>query len=208
MDAFYENFLDPAIFLASKNFDDSAKISKDFKAKAQEMMRTLDGEGFDALFDIYTDLLKQFGEIPSNNAFIKAYEKIVKLPEYREYVEKLGGTTRSDVFERSGKSYFDKDTTFIFNLFTAAKYAKSVKNDLKLAKILAGRDNNDVFYVAAKFGDDVGSLIEDADDPTTKKAIKKLTELIASSLGVQPKKDKKLKEALALRSMIRRALRD
>jgi hypothetical protein len=209
IDAFYENFFSPAILIASQNFDDSTKINKDFKAKAQEMMTTLDGEGSDIIFDIYTDLLKEFGEIPSNNQFIKSYEKIVKLPDYRAYVEKLGGTSRSDVFERSGKAYFDKDTTFIFNLFTAANYAKSVKNDPRLADILAGReDTDDKFDVAIRFGKDARIAIQDEDNPIRKKAIKKITELIASSLGVQPKKDKKLKEALALRSMIRHALRD
>jgi hypothetical protein len=209
IDAFYENFFSPAILIASQNFDDSTKINKDFKAKAQEMMTTLDGEGSDIIFDIYTDLLKEFGEIPSNNQFIKSYEKIVKLPDYRAYVEKLGGTSRSDVFERSGKAYFDKDTTFIFNLFTAANYAKSVKNDPRLADILAGReDTDDKFDVAISFGKDARIAIQDEDNPIRKKAIKKITELIASSLGVQPKKDKKLKEALALRSMIRHALRD
>ena len=208
IDAFYENFLDPAIFLASKNFDDSTKVSKDFKAKVKDLMTNLGGEGFDEIFDIYTDLLKQFGEIPSNNAFIKAYENVVKLPEYREYVEKLGGTARSDVFERSGKSYFDKDTTFIFNLFTASKYAKSIMNNPKAAALFAGRDNNDVFYVASKFGDDVAALIEDENDATTKKAIKKVTDLISKTMDIQPKKDKKLKESQILRSMIRRALKE
>ena len=207
IDAFYENFLDPAIFLASKSFDDSTNVSKDFKAKVKDLMTNLGGEGFDEIFDIYTDLLKQFGEIPSNNAFIKAYEKVLKLPEYRAYVEKLGGTARSDVFERSGKSYFDKDTTFIFNLFTASKYAKSVLNNPKLAALFAGRDNNDVFYVASKFGDDVAALIEDENDQNTKKAIKKLIELISKSTGAQPKKDKKLKESQILRSIIRSTIK-
>ena len=219
VDAFYDNFLNSAIYLASQNFDNSSKVGLDFKQKAEDAlgisdaaskasMGTLSGDLFDPLFDIYTDLLKEFGAMPSSNDFIKNYEKIVKLPEYRAYVEKLGGTTRSDVFERSGKFYFDKDTTFIFNLFTAAKYAKSVKNNPKLANLLAGRNNDDIFNVAVKFGDEVANSIEDVNDPITKKAVKKITDLISSTLGVQPKKDKKLKEALALRSMIRRALRD
>jgi hypothetical protein len=90
---------------ASKLFDDSQLVFESTMADIEDSIQTKGGDVWDVVYDLFKDTLKEFGEKPEKGSppieFFKTYQRIIANPKFREYVEKRGGTYRSDMFERS-----------------------------------------------------------------------------------------------------------
>jgi hypothetical protein len=213
VDAFTGSFLDSAIFLAAKKFDDSAEVSKKFQAAADRQMMSLDGPQFDDLFDLYTTVLKMFGEKDSTNKLFRAYEKILSNPDFQSFVAEKGQTDVSDL-SRATTALFDKDSTLIHILNLAAEFARKKLRQPALSQLFIGKTDDDQYNVASMFADECENMIESADsDPVVDKLINKLADIMdASGMGFVRKAPEKKKKAdkmteAALRSIIRNAIR-
>jgi hypothetical protein len=214
---FQEEFLGPAIFIASEAFEDSSRVSSEFQDAALKPLSQV-GEK-DPIFNLYTDILKMFG---SNRAtqmskFFRTYDRILQDPRFKKFVEEKTGATGVSDLGRASTAFFDKDVTLVFIINMAADYAKSVLREPAVAYNLTGRKDGDQFNIVTAFGNfcerDLIDGVEDGDQ-TSVKLIKKIEDMIEDSgMGFTRKKaDKKKKgetvsEAAILRSMIRRAIR-
>jgi len=214
---FQEEFLGPAIFIASEAFEDSSRVSSEFQDAALKPLSQV-GEK-DPIFNLYTDILKMFG---SNRAtqmskFFRTYDRILQDPRFKKFVEEKTGATGVSDLGRASTAFFDKDVTLVFIINMAADYAKSVLREPAVAYNLTGRKDGDQFNIVTAFGNfcerDLVDGVEDG-DLTSVKLIKKIEDMIEDSgMGFTRKKaDKKKKgetvsEAAILRSIIRRAIR-
>ncbi len=214
---FQEEFLAPAIFMASEAFEDSASVSRDFQNVALKPIGQV-GEK-DPIFNLYTDILKMFGSNKQTqmSKFFKTYDRILKSPGFKKFVEEKTGATGVSDLGRASTAFFDKDITLVFIINMASAYAKTVLKEPTVAYNLTGRKDGDQFNIVSAFGNfcerDLIDGVEDG-DATSVKLIKKIEEMIEDSgMGFTRKKSEKKKkgepvsEAAILRSMIRRAIR-
>lgn len=185
---------------ASKMFEDSQLVFEATMADIDDSIQTKGGDVWDIVYDLFKDALKEFGEKPEKGSppvdFFKSYQRIISNPKFREYVEKRGGTYRSDMFERSGKYFFDSDTTFVGNLMLIRKYLLATGRGKDAAELIYDEDNKE-YPVVTAFGDFVASNLvageKDYDD-----MVKKIVKLIETKhpefvRAAKPKKDKKEK---------------
>jgi hypothetical protein len=186
---------------ASKMFEDSQFVFEATMADIDDSIQTKGGDVWDIVYDLFKDTLKEFGEKPEKGLppvdFFKTYQRIISNPKFREYVvARGGGTARSDMFERSGKYFFDSDTTFVGNLMLIRKYLLATGRGKDAAELIYDEDSNE-YPVVTAFGEFVGSNIvsgeKDYDD-----MVKKIVKLIESKhpefvRAAKPKKEKKEK---------------
>lgn len=215
--AFLEEFMAPAIFLASDAFEDSARVSKEFQRAALKPLEQVTDK--DPIFSMYTDVLKMFGSSRKMQVskFFRTYAKILQDPNFKKFVEDQTGATGVSDLSRASTAFFDKDITLVFIVNMAAAYAREKLKEPTIAHTLAGRSRGDEFNIVNSFSDylekDIINGIKDGDAEPLK-LIKKIENMIEDSgmgfVKKQPEKKKKgepVSEAAILRSIIRRALR-
>jgi hypothetical protein len=215
--AFIEEFMGPAIFLASKTFEDSARVSKEFQNAALKPLDQIADK--DPVFSMYTDILKMFGSSRKMQVtkFFRAYEKILQDPGFKAFVENQTGATGVSDLSRASTAFFDKDNTLVFIVNMAAAYAKTKLREPTMVHALVGKTQGNEFNVVKSFKNylekDIIDGIRDGDvEPL--KLLKKVEGMIEDSgMGFVKKQAEKKKkgepvsEAAILRSIIRRAIR-
>ncbi len=213
---FLEEFLGPAIYLASDNFEDSARVSKEFQRVAKKPLDQLGDK--DPVYNLYTDVLKMFGSSAKLRVskFFREYENVLREPEFKKFVEKRAGATGISDLSRASTAFFDKDITLVFIINMAADYLTKTMRSTT-ANSFISRDNDGDFRIALAFGKfierDIINGIKDGDAEPLK-LFKKVESMIEDSgmgfIKKQPEKKKKsepVSEAAILRSIIRRAIR-
>ena len=215
--AFIEEFMGPVIFLASKSFEDSTRVSREFQNAALKPLNQIADK--DPVFSMYTDVLKMFGSSRKMQVskFFRTYEKILQDPGFKAFVENQTGATGVSDLSRASTAFFDKDITLVFIVNMAAAYAKTKLREPTMVHSLVGKTQDDEFNIVKSFKNylekDVIDGIKDG-DPEPLKLLKKVEDMIEDSgmgfVKKQPEKKKKgepVSEAAILRSIIRRAIR-
>lgn len=215
--AFIEEFMGPAIFLASKTFEDSATVSREFQ---NAVLKPLDQVADkDPVFSMYTDILKMFGSSRKMQVtkFFRTYEKILQDPGFKAFVENQTGATGVSDLSRASTAFFDKDNTLVFIVNMAAAYAKTKLREPTMVHALVGKTQGNEFNVVKSFKNylekDIIDGIRDGDAEPLK-LLKKVESMIEDSgMGFvkkqveKKKKGEPVNEAAILRSIIRRAIR-
>lgn len=215
--AFIEEFMGPAIFLASKTFEDSARVSREFQ---NAVLKPLDQVADkDPVFSMYTDILKMFGSSRKMQVtkFFRTYEKILQDPGFKAFVENQTGATGVSDLSRASTAFFDKDNTLVFIVNMAAAYAKIKLREPTMVHALVGKTQGNEFNVVKSFKNylekDIIDGIRDGDAEPLK-LLKKVESMIEDSgMGFvkkqveKKKKGEPVSEAAILRSIIRRAIR-
>jgi len=215
--AFIEEFMGPAIFLASKTFEDSATVSREFQ---NAVLKPLDQVADkDPVFSMYTDILKMFGSSRKMQVtkFFRTYEKILQDPGFKAFVENQTGATGVSDLSRASTAFFDKDNTLVFIVNMAAAYAKTKLREPTMVHALVGKTQGNEFNVVKSFKNylekDIIDGIRDGDAEPLK-LLKKVESMIEDSgMGFvkkqveKKKKGEPVSEAAILRSIIRRAIR-
>jgi len=219
--AFMTDFFNPAVFMASKQFENSRDVSVQFQRAASINIGQVDDATKGGLpyeiYSMYMTLLKQFGDKQARIPFFRKYNEILNNPEFSQFVSDISGKTGLSDLSRSKESFFDKDTTLILVINLASEFAKKRLRQDAAAAILTGKsgEENGEFNVARAFGRFCEQeIIEAAEDgvPDAVKMIDKVADLMEESgMGfIRAKKKKgagKVNEIAKLRSMIRKALR-
>lgn len=221
---FMEEFFQPAVFMASKKFANSAQVSKEFQRATDFGISSIDTDTKGSLsagvYDLYMTLLKSFGDRAQMSNFFKTYNKILSMPGFATFVAEEAGATGISDLNRSKGSFFDKDSTLILIINLASDFAKKKLREPAVAYNLTGKKDGDdgTFNIALAFGRYCENDIIDgaADgDANPVKLINKVAELMDdSNMGftrvsaVKPKKDAPpISEIAKLRSMIRKSIR-
>jgi hypothetical protein len=215
--AFIEEFMGPVIFLASKAFEDSARVSREFQNAVLKPLDQIADK--DPIFSMYTDVLKMFGSSRKTQVsrFFRTYEKILQDPGFKSFVENQTGATGVSDLSRASTAFFDKDITLVFIVNMAAAYAKTKLREPTMVRALVGKTQGNEFNIVKSFKNyleqDIINGIKDG-DPEPLKLLKKVEDMIEDSgmgfVKKQPEKKKKgepVSEAAILRSIIRRAIR-
>lgn len=163
---------------ATKMFENAPDVYETVTAEVDNAWNIKGGDLWDSLYSMFKDSLKQFGAIPPTNTFFRAYQRIIGNPKFKEYVDKQGGTYRSDMFERSKGSFFDSETTLVGNLMLIKKYllATGRSSDAEDLVTYVNDQEEQVFPVADAFGGFLGTYaagVKDYDD-----MVKKLAKII------------------------------
>jgi len=182
--AFIEEFMGPAIFLASKTFEDSATVSREFQ---NAVLKPLDQVADkDPVFSMYTDILKMFGSSRKMQVtkFFRTYEKILQDPGFKAFVENQTGATGVSDLSRASTAFFDKDNTLVFIVNMAAAYAKTKLREPTMVHALVGKTQGNEFNVVKSFKNylekDIIDGIRDGDAEPLK-LLKKVESMIEDS---------------------------
>ena len=219
---FMAEFFQPAVFMASKKFANSAQVSKEFQRATDFGISSIDTETKGSLsagvYDLYMTLLKSFGDRAQMSNFFKTYNKILSMPGFTTFVAEEAGATGISDLNRSKGSFFDKDSTLILIVNLASDFAKKKLREPTAAYNLTGKADGDTFNIAVGFGryceEDIINGATDG-DANPVKLINKVAELMDdSNMGftrVSTGKSKKdappISEIAKLRSMIRKSIR-
>lgn len=219
--AFMTDFFNPAVFMASKQFENSREVSVQFQDATSFNIGQVDDAAKGGLpyeiYGMYMSLLKQFGDKQARIPFFATYNKILNNPEFSQFVADISGKTGLSDLSRSKESFFDKDTTLILVVHLASEFAKRKLRQPTSVAILTGKsgEENGEYNIARAFARFCEQeVIEAAEDgvPDAVKMIDKVADLMEESgMGfVRIKKKKgagKVNEIAKLRSMIRHAIR-
>lgn len=222
--AFMEDFFQPAVFIASKKFENSAQVSRTFQNATNFGIASIDTETKGSLsagvYDLYMTLLKSFGDRSQTSKFFQTYNKILSMPEFSKFVADEAGATGISDLSRSKTSFFDKDTTLILIVNLASDFAKKKLRQPTVAYNLTGKKDgaDGTFNIASAFGryceKDVIDGVSDG-DANSLKLIDKVADLMdQSGMGFTriptSKKGKQaspVNEIAKLRSIIRKSIR-
>jgi hypothetical protein len=181
---------------ASKTFEDSDNVFETVAAEVDNAWNTKGGDVWDSLYTMFKDTLKSFGEMPDPTlAFFKTYQRIISNPKFKEYVDKKGGTYRSDMFERSKGAFFDSETTLVGNLMLIRKYLLATGRARDAASLVyRDDDGTKIFPVADAFGAFLGDNMKEGEkdyDDLVKKMVKLIKETHPEYKLAKAKKEKK-----------------
>lgn len=223
---FIASFFHPAVFLASSKFENSKQVSKDFQRATNFSINQVDDVSKDSLsgavYDLYTTVLKEFGDKKSMLPFFRTYNTILDNPEFSKFVADRAGATGLSDLSRSKAAFFDKDATLILIVNLASEFATRKLRQPTMSNALTGKkggeDEDSEFFITAAFDKFCErDLIKSAKDgdPDSQKLIDKVADIMdQSNMGfvrVATGKNKKdaapVNEISQLRSMIRRAIR-
>ena len=224
---FIASFFHPAVFLASSKFENSKQVSKEFQKATDFSIEQVDDVTKDSLsgavYDLYTTVLKEFGDRKAMLPFFRTYNTILNNPEFTKFVADRAGATGISDLSRSKNAFFDKDATLILIVNLASEFASKKLREPTMSNALTGKrggadDDESEFFITAAFEKFCErDLIKSAKDgdPESMKLVDKVADIMdQSGMGfVRVATSKKKKEAepineiSQLRSMIRRAIR-
>ena len=197
-DALYSQFestLSDLVDEASQMFENQQDVFSTASDEVYNAWNTKGGEVWDTLYGLFKDALKSFGEMPPSVAFFKTYKRLIDNPKFKDYVEKKGGTYRSDMFERSKGAFFDSETTLVGNLMLIKKYLLKTGRAPDVQKFVVD-DNSGTkeFPVAKSFGDYLQVVMQPGEkdfDDQVKKMARLIKELHPEYQIAKVKKEKK-----------------
>lgn len=224
---FIASFFHPAVFLASSKFENSKQVSKEFQRATDFSIEQVDDVSKDSLsgavYDLYTTVLKEFGDRKALLPFFRTYNTILDNPEFTKFVADRAGATGLSDLSRSKGAFFDKDATLILIVNLASEFASKKLRQPTMSNALTGRlagedDERGQFFITSAFDKFCErDLIKSAQDgdPESLKLIDKVADMMDQSgmgfVKVATAKKKKdaapVNEISKLRSMIRRAIR-
>ena len=197
-DALYSQFestLSDLVDEASQMFENQQDVFSTISDEVYNAWNTKGGEVWDTLYGLFKDALKSFGEMPPTVAFFKTYKRLIDNPKFKDYVEKKGGTYRSDMFERSKGSFFDSETTLVGNLMLIKKYLLKTGRAADVHSfVVDDKSGTKEFPVAKSFGDYLQVVMQPGEkdfDDQVKKMAKLIKELHPEYQIVKVKKEKK-----------------
>ena len=220
---FIVSFFQQAVYLASSKFENSKQVSIDFQRATDFTIGQVDDASKDSLsgavYDLYTTVLKEFGDKKATLPFFKTYNAILNNPEFTKFVADRAGATGISDLSRSKNAFFDKDSTLILIVNLASEFATKKLREPTMTNHLTGKlggeDDGGEFFITAAFDKFCEiELIKSAKDgdPEALKLIDKVADIMdQSGMGFVRASKKKgaapVNEIAKLRSMIRKALR-
>ena len=220
---FIVSFFQQAVYLASSKFENSKQVSIDFQRATDFTIGQVDDASKDSLsgavYDLYTTVLKEFGDKKATLPFFKTYNAILNNPEFTKFVADRAGATGISDLSRSKNAFFDKDSTLILIVNLASEFATKKLREPTMTNHLTGKlggeDDGGEFFITAAFDKFCEiELIKSAKDgdPEALKLIDKVADIMdQSGMGFVRASKKKgaapVNEIAKLRSMIRKELR-
>lgn len=220
---FIVSFFQQAVYLASSKFENSKQVSITFQRATDFTIDQVDDASKDSLsgavYDLYTTVLKEFGDKKAGLPFFKVYNEILNNPQFTKFVADRAGATGLSDLSRSKNAFFDKDSTLILIVNLASEFATKKLREPTMTNHLTGKlggeDGDGEFFITAAFDKFCEiELIKSAKDgdPESLKLIDKVADIMdQSGMGFVRASKKKgaapVNEIAKLRSMIRKALR-